>query len=63
MPSRYEKQIGVGLEPQIIKELEALKAQTGRSVSDLARECVERELPRLKQRIKKRQKQYQSKEG
>jgi predicted DNA-binding protein len=56
MANRYEKQISVSLESETVQALDALVELTRRKRSDLARECIERELPKLKDRERKRKK-------
>ena len=49
---RYEEQISISFSTKTYRELQKISSESKRSISDIVRECVDAELPRLKNRLR-----------
>ena len=57
MRPRYTAKTNVAFTPEQAEEIRKLAKQEQVSIADIVRECVDKELPRLKERLRKRKKQ------
>ena len=54
MKPRYTVKTSTAFTPEQAEELRKIAKQEKVSVADIVRECVDKELPRLKERLRKR---------
>ena len=57
MKPRYTEKTNIAFTEEQAKDIRKTAKQEGVSIADIVRECVDKELPRLKERLRKRKAQ------